>query len=84
MTTGRARRYLVDALDGQAEMLDAPVRRGLVANAESVDVLRTEHELELGEMRALVERVRHAVVTGSAAVVVSVVGSALSVIFFRQ
>lgn len=81
--TGRARRYLLDALDGEQNTVDPPVRRGLFANAESVDALRSDHDIELNAMRELVESVRRAVVAGSTAVVLSLIGSVFTLVITR-
>lgn len=40
----RARRYLMDALNGDRDQVDPAVRRGLFANAQSIDSLRSERE----------------------------------------
>lgn len=88
--SGRARRYLVDAVDG--EQMDAPVRRGLVANAESIDALRnetttainglrTENSEDISELRDIVSGLKRTFVGSSAAVCVAVVSSALGVIY---
>jgi hypothetical protein len=82
MSGGRARRYLVDAVDN--EPLEAPVRRALVANAESIDVLREDHDVELEELRGVVASIKRTVVAGSMTVATSVMASALAVIYFNR